>query len=86
MTVTVAGNVIEFDGYHIARISTAVPATVRDRFESALDNAYEEGGELPEAFHEGLDKLFADIKAKAEAGMVEMSDIETIFNELKANQ
>lgn len=88
MTVNVVGNAIEFDGYYIARISTAVPATVRARFEEALDNAYEDKDEVSEndtkVFADGLDGILERVKAKAEAGMVEVSDVATILNELKA--
>lgn len=88
MTVAVVGNVIEFDGYHIARISTAVPATVRGRFEEALENAHNDRTEQDEidrkVIGEGLDSLIERIKAKAEAGMVEVSDVEAILNEVKA--
>lgn len=87
MTVAVVGNVIEFDGYHIARISTAVPATVRDRFEEALGNAYNDKDEADEidrkVIAEGLDSLIERIKAKSEAGMVEFRDVEAILNEVK---
>lgn len=89
MTVTVVGNVIEFDGYSIARISTAVPATVRDRFEEALSNAYNDRSEDFEAdrkaIAEGVDSILERLKAKAEAGMVEYRDVEAILNEVKAS-
>lgn len=88
MTVTVVGNAIEFDGYSIARISTGVPATVRGRFEDALANAYEDSGDTPsesDAKHDAevLDGIFEAAKAKAEAGMVELSELATILNALK---
>lgn len=89
MTVTVVGNAIEFDGYSIARISTGVPATVRGRFEDALANAYEDSDDTPseedkKTAVEILDGIFEAAKAKAEAGMVELSDLETILSEMKA--
>lgn len=88
MTVTVVANVIEFDGYQIARISTGVPATVRGRFEDALANAYEDSDETPSEADkkndaEVLDGIFEAAKAKAEAGMVELSELATILNALK---
>jgi hypothetical protein len=89
MTVAVVGNVIEFDGYHIARISTGVPATVRGRFEEALANAYEDSDNTPteddkKSAVELLDAIFETAKDKSEAGMVELADLETILNDLKA--
>lgn len=89
MTIHVVGNAIEFDGYSIARISTGVPATVRGRFEDALANAYEDGDDTPseedkKTAVEILDGIFEAAKAKVEAGMVELVDLETILNEMKA--
>lgn len=89
MTVSVVGNVIEFDGYHIARISTGVPATVRGRFEDALANAYEDSDDTPseedkKTAAELLDGIFEAAKEGSEAGMVELADLQTILNELKA--
>jgi hypothetical protein len=88
MTLNVVGNVIEFDGYHIARISTSVPATVRGRFEDCLNNAYEDNDEVSEndtkSAVELLDGILQAAKDKSEAGMVELADVETILNDLKA--
>lgn len=88
MTVNVVGNAIEFDGYAIARISTSVPATVRGRFEDCLNNAYEDNDEVSEndtkSAVELLDGIFEAAKAKSEAGIVELADLETILNDLKA--
>lgn len=43
----VIGDVIRFDGYDVARISSRFPATVRGRLEDALEGAIEvEGDEV----------------------------------------
>lgn len=77
MTVAVVGNAIEFEGYHIARISTAVPATVRDRFESALETAYVTDPEpTVEDCGEVLKNLLDAMKELAEVGMVEVTQIQ----------
>lgn len=89
MTVNVIGDVIEFDGYRAARISSALPATARARFEEALANAYEDDDEPSVSKNdttsavEMLDEVLEAAKAKAEAGMVELADLATILSEMK---
>lgn len=85
--VSVVGDVIEFDGYVVARISKAVPATVRGRFEDALEHAAEpddkEEAKTAKDGDERLNTLLAKAKETAQAGMVEIGDLEQIVRELK---
>ena len=84
--VEVVGDVLTFDGFDIARISKRVPATTRARFEDAIDKAVlDEAKEAEEAkvATKVLDDALTKIKATAEAGMIDVADVEQVFRELK---
>lgn len=87
MTVQVIGDVLHFDGYVVGRLSKAVPASVRARLDEALENAVErddeEEADKAKDADELLKKVVAKSKEAAEAGMVELSDLEQICRELK---
>lgn len=84
----VTGDVISFDGYDVARISSKLPATLRERLEEALEAACtpsdeaeaESKVEVPEDW---LATIMKRAKEKAAAGMIELSDLERICSELK---
>lgn len=81
----VIGDRIDFDGYPAARISSALPASVRARFEDALENAVEDEPEIVKAKDktEVLDTVLAEAKKCVDAGMIELADLEQIIRELK---
>lgn len=81
------GNTLEFEGQAVGRLRTDVPATLRARAEEALENAYvnEDAKSERQQNREFRDELFKDLREQfaklAEAGMVEIKDIETVFDE-----
>lgn len=87
MTIQVIGDVLHFDGYVVGRLKSDVLATVRGRFEDALSNAYvdDDKEEISKAKvgDELLKTVLEKAKEAAEAGMIELSDLEQICRELK---
>lgn len=81
----VIGDVISFDGYDVARISSKLPASLRGRLEDALEDAVESETEnkLTVVSEHCLDNIMNLAKAKAAAGMIELGELEQIFSQFK---
>jgi hypothetical protein len=88
--IDIRGDVIIFEGEQAARISSRLYPTQRDRFEEALkadridDNEKDANEAEAVAASEGkLDVLIDRAKGLAQAGMIEIGDLEQIVKELK---
>lgn len=85
--IRVTGDVIEFDGYVVGRISSLIPPTVRGRLEEALEGAVEPNEAIKAEEDKAVDDVFADVLSKAkevaQAGMVEIGDLEVILRDMK---
>lgn len=90
MTIQVIGDVLHFDGYAVGRISSSLNASTRDRLEECLDTAYiETEYDKKEKERDGnaefRTELLADLRERfaklAEAGLIEVSELETVLQE-----
>lgn len=84
--IDVIGDVLHFDGYVVGRLSP-VPATVRDRLDTALSNAYIEEPE-PEPGPPFVDdeteaEILKRAKDTAQAGFVSLAELAAIIANVK---
>ncbi len=77
--IHISGDAIIFEGEQAARISSRLYATQRDRFEDALQAETKS----VVAVDGNLDVLIDRAKGLAQAGMVEIGELERIVKELK---
>lgn len=93
MFFRVFGDVIEFDRQVVGKLKRNISASLKDNVVEAL-HEYEPKEEVDEedkaeasADFEALkDKIFEQCEAKAEAGMVELCDLEAILEAVKFDE
>lgn len=73
------GDILHFDGQFIGRIKSNIQGTIREKFKDYYENETIES-ELSSGI---FDKIEQELNKVAQAGMVELGDIDKVLKELK---
>lgn len=77
-TIEVVGDIIEYDGRHMARIHPTHKGTILEGFKEALG-----GRQAKVHIHGVLDDVLREAKKIAKVGMITLEELETIIQDQK---